>query len=338
MAGLAGAAYVAREAEGPGQRMAAAAEKFLDSLDKEQKTRVSIAFDDKERTRWFFTPQQEARKPLRKGLPLEAMNAEQKKLALALVKAGTSAGGYNRATTIMSLESILTDLEKRGSLVRDPDWYFFTVFGTPSKTGKWGWRVEGHHLSLNFTLDGGKVVSATPYFMGANPAVVKGGKRKGLETLPGSQKLARDLYAALDDGQRKLAYREKKFPEIHEGVAKPDVGPAVGLPGAKMNKEQRDLLLKLITAYAERMPPEVAAQELDRVKKAGLEKVHVAFGGGDGTPGKPYTYRVQGPTFVIEFLNEQRDSAGNPGNHIHSAWRNLAGDFGLSAGTKAERD
>src|SRR5262249_32354939 len=129
---------------------------------------------------------------------------------------------------------------------------------------------------------------------------------------------------------RKRAFRKKKFPEIEEGRGKPRVGEPVGLPGSEMTDRQRDLLLKLITAYAERMPPEVAREELAAVKKAGLDKVSFAFGRGDGPPGKPSTYRVQGPTFVIEFLNEQNDSAGNPANHIHSAWRNLRGDFGLT--------
>jgi hypothetical protein len=331
LACLAGAAYVAREAEGPGLRMAGAAEKFLASLDKKQKARATFAFDDKERTRWFFTPQQdEDRKATRKGLPLQDMTAEQKKRALALIRAGTSAGGYKKATTIMSLESILAALEKKGRKVRHPEWYFFAVFGKPSKTGKWGWRVEGHHLSLNFTLDGGKVISATPSFFGANPAVVKSGKRKGLNTLPEEVKHARALFKSLDEDQRKLAYRDKKFPEIEEKVTKPGVGAPVGLPAAKMTAKQRGVLLELITAYAERQAPEVAAHEVARVKKAGLGKVHFAFGGGDGTPGKPYTYRVQGPTFVIEFLNVQGDSAGNPANHIHSAWRTIGGDFGLT--------
>ncbi len=326
---LAGAAYVAKEAEGPVPRMATAAEKLAASFSKEQKAKAVFAFDDGERLRWFFTPQQAKRKALRKGLPLEEMTADQKKLTLALVKAGTSEAGYEKATTIMSLESLLADLEKRGAMVRNPEWYFLSLFGTPSKTGKWGWRVEGHHLSLNFTLDNGKVVSATPALFASNPAEVKAGKRKGLRALPGSEDHVRALYAALDAEQKKTAYRAKGFPEIQEGTPKPNVGAPVGLPGAKMTETQQGLLMKLIEGYANRLAPEVAAQELTSVKKGGLDKVYFAMGGGDGTPGKPYTYRVQGPTFVIEFLNEQRDSAGNVANHIHSGWRTLQGDFGV---------
>jgi hypothetical protein len=330
VAGLAGAAFLAKETEGTGLRMVSAADKFLAGLDAQQKARATFTFDDKERTRWFFTPQQAKGKSLRKGLPLAEMTPAQKKLAQELVRTGTSEDGYKKATTIMSLESILAKLETKGRIVRDPEWYFFTVFGTPDKTGKWGWRVEGHHLSLNFTLDAGKVVSATPFMFGANPADVKSGARKGLRTLPGSEDHARALFQSLDADQKKLAHRDKGFKEIEEAKPKQTVGDPVGLPASKLQPKQRELLWKLIEGYAHRMPDEVAALELAAIKKAGLDKVHFAFGGGDGTPGKPYTYRVHGPTFLVEFLNEQSDSAGNRANHIHSAYRRAKGDFGLT--------
>lgn len=260
------------------------------------------------------------------------MSAEQKALTLQLVKAGTSAEGYNRATTIMSLEAILRDLEgDKGAFTRDPNWYFFSVFGQPSKTGPWGWRVEGHHLSLNFTLDKGAIVGATPFFFGANPAEVKMGPRKGLRTLPEAEESARDLFAALDDSQRKIALQPKQFPEVEEGKAALKVGPALGLAAARLDAKQRAILQKLLEGYAARMPPEVGIAELARIREAGFDKVHFAFARDDDKPGQPYTYRLHGPTFVVEFLNVQADSANNPANHIHSVWRDLPGDFGLAA-------
>jgi hypothetical protein len=328
---LAGTAFLAREAEGPGLRMTGAAEKFLATLKPEQKTKAQFEFDSDERFRWFFTPQQKDRKATRKGLPLEEMTADQRKLALELIQTGTSEEGYKKATTIMSLESILAQLEKKGAMVRDPDWYFFTFFGSPSKTGKWGWRVEGHHLSLNYTVEGGRIVAATPAFFGANPADVKAGPRKGLRTLSDEMDFARDLVKQLDDEQHKVANRMKPFPEIEEAKRKPGVGGPVGLPAAKMNEKQKATLQQLIEAYARRLPNEVAREQVSDVKKSGIDKVYFAYGGGDGTPGNPFTYRVQGPTFVVEYVNTQNDSAGNKANHIHSAWRNMKGDFGLSA-------
>jgi hypothetical protein len=325
-------AYVAQNLETASDKMTVAAEKFLDSLKDEQKKMAVYDFDSKERTNWHFVPlQDKSGKYTRKGLPLEEMTTEQRELAKSLVKAGTSDTGLNKALTIMSLESILNNLEKPkgGSMVRRPGWYFFTIFGKPSKTDKWGWRVEGHHLSLNFTIDKGKVASATPFFFGANPATVMDGERKGLRTLPEAEEHAKALFDTLDENQKKVAFQAKQFREIGQADTAPDVGEPVGLPMAKMNEKQQAILRKLIEGYADRMPPDVALIEMNRVKEAGIDKVHFAFAQED-KPGKPYTYRVQGPTFVIEFLNVQADSAGNPANHIHSAWRNVQGDFGLT--------
>ena len=127
---FAGLAYFAQQAESSGMTMALAAQNFLDGLKPEQKSQATFAFDDKERTNWYFTPQQDnkTRKATRKGLPLEEMSADQKKAALLLVKAGTSEKGNITATTIMSLENLLKELEGNGAMVRNPEWYFFTVF------------------------------------------------------------------------------------------------------------------------------------------------------------------------------------------------------------------
>ncbi|MFO0930024.1 MAG: DUF3500 domain-containing protein [Gemmataceae bacterium] len=333
VAGLSTAAFVAREIEGPGLPMTVAAETLFRTLDAKQQKKAAFAFDDKERFRWYFTPQQDLKKrtALRNGVPLAEMTDRQKELTRLLLRTGTSESGYLKATVIMSLEAILADLEKNGRMVRDPSWYFLTFFGTPSKTGKWGWRLEGHHLSLNFTVEAGKVVSATPFFLGANPAVVKGGARKGTEALPEAVKPFRDLIALLDDEQKKVARQPKAFPEIEEAKPRASVGDPVGLAAAKMTDKQKAALWQLIEGYAVRMPIAVAAHELAAIKDAGLDKVTFAYGGGDGTAGKPYTYRIQGPTFVIEFLNEQADSAGNPANHIHSVYRSLRNDFGLTS-------
>src|SRR5437667_660206 len=221
---LAGVAYVRQAAEPSGAKMAEAANKLLAGLTAEQKEKASYAFDDSERFNWYFTPRQDAQKrSTRKGLPLEEMTDAQKEAARALVKVGTSSDGYTKASTIMSLDAILKALED-GRMVRNPEWYFFTLFGTQSRTGKWGWRVEGHHLSLNFTIDGGNVIAATPAFFGANPATVKQGPRKGTRTLPEADDLARELFKSLDDEQRKIAFQDKQFPEIEEHSRAPHVG------------------------------------------------------------------------------------------------------------------
>jgi len=331
-AGLAGAVCLSKEEAAPGERMCDSAAKLVNSLNDEQKGKALFAFDDKERTNWNFVPLQDAQKnPTRKGLRFEQMSGEQQETAKALLRAGTSSSGFEKATTIMSLEAILADLEKGGAMVRKPGWYFVSIFGTPSKAGKWGWRIEGHHLSLNFVVERGKIAASTPAFFGANPAEIKMGPRKGNRTLPEAEDFAKRLFASLDEDQRKIAFQSKQFPEIEQGKAVAHPGAPKGLPADKMNEKQRDLLMKLIQSYAQRMPPDIAEAELAEVKSAGIDKIHFAFAQATDEPGKPYTYHVQGPTLLIEFLNIQADSARNPANHIHSSWRDPRGDFGIAA-------
>ncbi len=331
-AGLVGAACLSREEESVGVQMTDAAAKLVNSWSADQKSEALFDFDDKERTNWHFVPLQDAKKqPTRKGLRLEKMSEEQQEIAKALLRAGTSQTGFKKATTIMSLEAILAHLEKGGAMVRKPGWYFVSIFGTPSKSGKWGWRIEGHHLSLNFVVDRGKVLASTPAFFGANPAEIKMGPQKGQRTLPEAEDLAKQLFASLDDEQRKVALQKEQFPEIEQGKPVAHPGDPKGLPASKMNEKQRGVLQKLIQSYADRMPSNIAQAEMDKVKSGGMDKIHFAFAQDADKPGKPYTYHVQGPAFLIEFLNIQADSANNPANHIHSCWRDLEGDFGIEA-------
>ncbi|MCE9560908.1 MAG: DUF3500 domain-containing protein [Planctomycetes bacterium] len=312
-------------------KMQVAAGKFLASLTPELKTKAAYGFDDPQRLKWFFTPQQDKEKKFtRKGARLEEMTAEQKTNALELLKAGLSAKGYETATTIIGLEQLLFDLEgPKGAMTRNSGWYFVSVFGEPSATGKWGWRFEGHHLSVNYTLDKGEVISATPLLLASNPAVVKDGDKKGLRPLPAIEDHARALMKSLTEEQTKLAVQPKEFAEIKEGFPKAGVGDPVGIPASKLTAEQKATLEKLLMAYTERMPDDLAASENKRAKDTPLDKLYFAYWG-SAEPGKPYTYRVYAPEFVVEFLNIQADAAKNPANHIHSAWRRLPGDFGLT--------
>ena len=156
--------------------METAAKNFLNSLTPEQRAKATYKFDDDQRFDWHFIP-----KP-RKGLPLREMTSYQSKLAHGLLAAGLSQRGYIKAVTIMSLEDVLKTMEKDNGEKRNPDGYFFTVFGEPGANSVWGFRVEGHHVSQNYTVVAGKVVDS-PSFFGSNPADVKDGPRKGTRVL-----------------------------------------------------------------------------------------------------------------------------------------------------------
>ncbi len=314
-----------------GSRMTASATAFLGSLSPELKKKASFDFTDPHRAAWFFTPRQDGEKKFtRKGARLEEMTAEQKTAAMELLKSGLSAKGYEQATTIIGLENLLLELEgPKSAMTRNPSWYFVSVFGEPSSTGKWGWRFEGHHLSVNYTLDKGEVVAGAPILFASNPAEVKDGAKKGLRPLPEIEDHVRALIKSLTEEQDKIAKQPKAFPEIKEGQAKADVGAPVGITADKLTADQKATLVKLLQAYAGRMPDELADTEMKKVKATPDTKLFFAYSGSP-KPGEGYTYRVQAPDFVVEFLNVQADSAKNQANHIHSAWRRLPIDFGLS--------
>lgn len=312
--------------------MAAAAEKFLATLTPEQKKQATFDFDDRERLNWHYIPleDKQSRKSTRKGLPLEALNADQTKAALELLRSGTSPDAFKLAQAIMEREVLIGELEQGKSWIRKTGWYFISVFGTPSPTGKWGWRWEGHHLALNFTVADGKVVGATPAFMGANPATVKSGPQKGVRLLPGAEDHARALFLKLDDKQKAIALQKEQFPDVEGFTPTAPVKEPVGIPAAQLTPEQREILQKLITHYLERLPVDVADAERKEIENAGIDKVYFAYTG-EAAPDKPHTYRVHGPTFLIHYMCHQTDPVDNPGNHIHSVYRNLRHDFGIVA-------
>jgi hypothetical protein len=313
--------------------MSSAATAFLGALTPEQRQQATFAFDTDERLRWHFIPTEMYP---RKGLLIRDMTPAQRTLAHDLMKAGLSQRGYLTASSIMELETVLKAIEGarpevgRGAggtaqvLERNPEKYFFSVFGTPSPKNTWGWRVEGHHVSLHFTVVNGTLVAGSPTFFGSNPAEVREGPKKGLRILGAEEDAARALLDALDASQRSTAIIEAKAPGDMLTMANVDIKPLspAGLSVDAMTPPQRDLLMKLIDVYTGYMAADLAAERTAKLKKAGVEKITFAWAG-ETERGKKHYYRLQGPTFLVEYDNTQND-----GNHIHSVWRDFNGDFG----------
>jgi hypothetical protein len=300
--------------------MADSASKFLASLNAEQKTKANYTFDGAERQEWYFVPRN-----TRKGLPLKEMNEQQRKLAMDFLKAGLSAAGYQKATNIISLEPILKELEgPNRTWPRDHELYHVSIYGTPGARDRWGWSFEGHHLSLNFTVVKGELVSISPAFMGTNPAEVRQGERKGLRVLADEEDKGRALISALDDKQKAIAIFDAKAPSDILTVNKLKIDPLKpdGISYGQLNKQQKDLFNQVLEVYLGRMLDDVAAERRAKLKAAGLDKISFAWAGGMNR-GDLHYYRLQGPTFLVEYDNTQ-----NNGNHVHSVWRDFNGDFG----------
>jgi hypothetical protein len=316
-------------AERSSSAMANTATAFLASLTPEQRQQAVFPFESDERTHWHFIPTEGFP---RKGLTVKEMTEPQRALAHALLKAGLSQRGYMTATAIMAHETLLGGLERREreggrqaeGFARDPVRYFFSVFGTPSTKTPWGWRVEGHHVSLHFTMANGNVIASSPAMFGSNPAEVLEGPTKGTRILAAREDTARELLLSLDETQRTQAVINGVAPNDIVTMNRLAVTPLspIGIEAAKLTARQRDLLMKVVDTYVGPMADDIAADRMAQLKKAGLEKIGFAWAG-EAERGKKHYYRIQGPTFLVEYDNTQ-----NNGNHIHSVWRDFTNDFG----------
>jgi hypothetical protein len=312
---------------GAASLMTECAGRLLAALDTDQRAKATFPFESDERMNWHYIPAntQIAADSLkeRKGLQLREMSPYQKHLASALLAAGLSQTGYIKAVTVMSLEDVLKVMEGDSGERRNPEKYYFSIFGTPSDTGNWGYRVEGHHLSQNYTVVAGKVIHG-PSFFGANPAEVRQGPRKGLRALAREDDLGIELIHTFDEQQQKVAivdpvaYKDILTAASRKAALK---GQPSGVSASRMNARQFDGLMTLIGEYAHNATGEVADARIARINQSG-RNIYFAWAGGINH-GDPHYYRIQTPNFLIEF-DDTQDNA----NHIHSVWRDFNGDFG----------
>jgi len=296
------------------------ANKFLSSLTDPLKQKAQYKFEDEERYNWHFVPRS------RNGISFRDFNPAQRDAALDLLKTSLSAQGYQKATAIMELENVLREVEGRGSddKYRDPFNYYLTIFGTPDTNKPWGWRFEGHHIALNFSSTSNKIESSTPSFFGSNPGIVRGGPEKGKQILKDESELAFSLINSLDADKLKIAMiSESALPEIVSFNSRKAIPltPA-GLSYTSMNDQQKTLLNKLLDAYVRNYEFGFSNKLMEKIKKAGIEKLTFAWAG-SLKPGAGYYYRIQGPMLLIELDNTQ-----NNANHVHSVVRDLTNDFG----------
>lgn len=293
--------------------MASAARAFLAALSPNLRGQALLSVADPDRRDWSYVPGR------RRGARLKDMSAAERAAARALLRASSSARGYEKALGVIELEGILRELETFG-WSRDPELYWVTIFGDPGSDAAWGWRFEGHHLSLGFSAAGGETLVSTPAFYGANPARVPGGPRAGWRVLASEEDLARRLLGALSPAERRRAVVSESAPaDIFLRPGRSGPPEPAGLPASEMSAPAREMLRSLLAAYVENARPEIAARRWKRIEAAGIGAVRFAWAGGSA-PGRGHYYRIQGPTFVVEYDNTQ-----NGANHVHSVWHDLDG-------------
>ncbi len=306
--------------------MAQAASRFVEVLDHSNQLKAIFTYDDPERLNWHFIPRE------RKGLGLWDLNGAALEAAEDLVRSGLSATGYHKVLEVRSLEEVLYLFEggeeEARRQKRNPHKYYVSIFGAPGPKGLWGWRFEGHHLSLNFSVKDGKVVSSTPEFFGANPGLIDAGPGRSLRVLGSREDIARSILKAASESQRDKVWLSKEAPgDIRGGgVIQPIIAAAEGVSYSEMNPEQQQLLKKLIGEYLAAVPATVVRERMKMIEADGMDDIHFGWWGGSER-NEPHHYVVQGKSFIIEYNNTQ-----NEANHVHAIWRNLGGDFNLPAG------
>ena len=300
--------------------MVDASRRWLASLDSAQRSKATYHYMDGERIFWYYPPLN------RHGLPLRDMNENQRSLAMALLATGLTDESAQQARLIIEHEEVLGPLEAEAGRVtwpRDPELYYWTIFGEPGRAEPWGWRAEGHHLSVHYSVWGDQVIAVTPFFFGANPAEVPKGDKEGLRILSRREDIAIDLMATLDASQRSKAVIHNQAPWDILGYnsSKQPLHNGEGLAAADMNGAQRELLMTLISEYVNGVPAPVAEQRLAQIRDAGLDDYRLVWAGGLDRSRDHY-YRIHGGPFIVEFDNIQ-----NGANHIHSVWRDVENDF-----------
>ena len=298
-------------------KMRESAEHLLATLPERQRAAAMRPFGDSDRVDWHYTPRS------RNGVALKELDAQGRDAVHALLKEALSATGYRKVVNIVELELVLRELETFG-LMRDPERYHLTIYGTPGATAAWGWRFEGHHVSLNFTIGGDSIAVDAPSFLGANPAKVPRGPKAGLRVLAAEEDEARALLTSLTEAQRgEAVFEARTYGDIvTSNAAKVDPLQAVGLSAAAMTETQRAQLLKLVEVYAATFEPTLAQARMARVGEGGVDNIRFGWAGSTER-GRQHYYRVQGPLFLIEY-----DASQDGGNHVHTVWRDFTGDFG----------
>jgi hypothetical protein len=305
--------------------LARAVRLWLDGLDAGQRVKATFPFGSAERFAWDYRP------GTRGGLALADMRPDQRSGALRVIDVAMSARGADEVASIIALEPILGAIERetgRSRFERDPDLFWFSVFGDPDLGAPWSWRIGGHHVAIQLTVAEGQIVGSAPSFLGANPAVVPRGPSVGARALTGEETLARQLVTGLSAEQQAIAIVDPEAPpDIHSGNGERADLRAIpsGIRHDDLTPPQRAGLETLIRHYLGRARDDVAAAQWERIADAGLAATTFAWAG-PVEPRRGHYYAVRGPRFLVEYDNTQ-DGA----NHIHAVWRDLTNDWGEDA-------
>ncbi len=305
------------------QDLPAKANAFITMLSDTQKTKALYPFDTAERYRFMYVPLDD-----RKGISMNELSAAQQTAVFDLLKTSLSTETITKMKSIMLLDNVLKEMEHRKAddHYRDPGKYFITLFGIPSATTTWGWRFEGHHIAFHFSANKKELVGGTPSFLGSNPAIVLQGPQKDENVLKDETDQGFMLLHALSAAEQKKAIIDTAAPNeiLTAASRKAMIANPAGIRYKELSAANQQLFLQLLGLYVHRYTKLFADKMLKDIQVAGLDNLWFTWAGyTEHVLGKPYYYRIQGPSIIIEYDNSQ-----NNANHIHTVIRDLNNDFG----------
>ena len=287
---------------------------FLADLGPDQAGAASFTFEGSVRQGWSYLPGE------RDGLALHHMSRDCAVRALGLVAEALQPHAFAQVAAVMALEDVL-DLGEGGGGRRHRGDYWVTVFGNPGGD-PWGWRFEGHHVSINVTVVNSEV-RAVPLFLGANPAAVRHAGHVVSRPLGREEDAARALLAALDERQLRRAVVSSDPPaDIRTGRQEwVDAMEPQGVAAAGLPSEGRRLLHDLVEVYLERLPDQLSGSHRAALAGSAADSIHFQWRGST-EPGRPHYYALTGPRLLVEY-----DNVSSGANHVHTVLRDPDGDF-----------
>ena len=311
---------------------------LIDSLTPLQQKRAMLHFDDTARIKWNNLP---VGLRARAGISIGSMNNSERQLLHRILSASLSSQGYLKATSIMHLDNLINMYydslyqmkafdEKVYQFLKDLKWshqnYYFALFGNPKTDSSWGYKLEGHHLSINFTFHQ-QQLSVTPMFVGTDPAEFLLSEYAGWRVLGQEEDLGLKLLASLSTAQKNKAIMSSEVPE--DIITAAESGKRLveywGIKGSELDKNQQGILQSMIREFVFNLEYDKAEAEYEKIVKAGIGNIYFGWIG-EGEEIKPHYYILNGPTFIIEFDNN--GGPRNRANHIHAIWREKGNEYG----------
>ncbi len=295
---------------------------FLDTLGQAGRAAAVAPFAAADRTEWTYLPGP------RPGIAVGDLTDAARDGLEELLRVTLSARGAERTRQVMHLDDILREVERSvgrsGWERRSSDRYWVRVLGDPDDE-VWAWHLGGHHVGVHATVVDG-TLAITPSFLGANPALVRGGPHAGLQVLREEEQLARDVLAGSGRGPAPGGGRVAGRARRHRHPARPRCRSRPGPGGAAPRRTGRRAGATAPGAGTPVPRPGTGAGGRrgvgrDRGRRAWARSP--SRGPGPRSRGSAHYYAVRGETFLIEYDNTQ-DGA----NHAHTVWRDLQRDWG----------